>query len=441
MQRIANSGTDFILKKNFSLTDTFDTVMPPQMQVNTVHMGPSGYRTPIKIPANSSSYGPNSNKIIFEIQGDNFLDMRNAKLNFFAKVNAPSSATYARFSNGIWNVIKRVIIKNGSEILVDNQSKNEFRSMSYTFARNTELDVMFPKMIGIGSTSERNTYASGKKYSIPLNLPIFEQEELPIWRFKKLTIEFQLAPSNEVIESDQVMDLSYTVEDPYIRCEEVQYQKEITNLYSGRDLYWSFSNYDIYTFQNNGTKFSEKISHNSQGIERILIFIKHSKDYSDPEVNDKFETFYHDDVRSFRFKIKNDYFPKDPVYCSNTGMDDKESYYDAYQQFIENMGINFLNDKMSEQFRANCDIPELYRDYISVNEDEFVDKKFLMCQDLVSYKYNSEDMISKQDWSDSPNVLLDVEFNSQPSEEQIITVVVIYKKVFVLTSADRTFTS
>lgn len=423
---------DSNLRPNARLANSLSTAIPPPMEVNTVQMGPAGERQNVRIYSEGSdTYGSSNNIIRFKPTSSAFLDFRRATLNVFVSAQG-TGGTYLRFANGIWNIIERERVFWNGKLIYDNHDKNIYRSMNFAFNRDKSVDTTFGEIWGLGDQADRETWAPGKVYEFPLNITVLEQEEIPAWKYKELTIELTLASPSRILETDHT-SFSYTVTNPYLRVDEVRYEKSWHDYIDSSTLYWCHPTYQAYTFNNKSANFQDQIPHRSQGIERIFCIIKHTDDLTDPTVDDKFYTFHHDNCKEFQTKIDNDYYPRQPVKASNASVGDPDKYYEAYYHFLNTCHRTFLNDSLSDKFRVNLDIPYNNFNNVPITPDEFVTDKFIMSQDFMTFLYNSNDFISKQDWSGSNvKVLFNCKFNSPPTDDQTIFCFVVYKAVFVI---------
>lgn len=426
------AALDFNLRQGADISSSLDTVVPPPMEINTVHTGPAGNRQHIKITAEGTdTYGTNNNIIRFKPSSVNFLDFRRGTLTFFASATG-SGGTYLRFANGIWNIIEKEIIFWNGRAVSTNIEKNMYRSLNFTFNRDITVDNIWGEIWGIGNKVDRESWVTGKVYDIPLNLPMLEQEEIPAWKCKDFAIEFTLAPANRVLETDH-LTYSYTITAPGLRVEEVEYQESWRRYIDTQTLYWAHPKYSVYTFNNQSARFQGQVAHRTQGVERMIAVIKHTNDITDPTVDDRFYTFNYDNCKDYYVKIDNEFYPRQPVKASNTGIGDTDKYYEAFYHMMWNAQRSFLNDSLTDKYRTNLDSP--YNNFANcpVNCNQFVTDKFCMSLDFMTFLYNSNDFISKQDWSkNNIKVILNINFNSPPLNDQTIYVFVIHKALFVL---------
>lgn len=429
---------DYVLQRNASFAKSFPTAIPPPMEVNSVYLGPGGERQEINIHFENSDYGSSKNIMRIKPVSQEFLDFRRCNLYFKAGVTS-TGGTYTRFVNGIWNLIKDVRVYWNGNLVSEEMDKSQFRSMNYNFNRDKSADPIFAEQYGVGTQAERGTWSAGKVYSIPLNIPLLEQEEIPMWRCKELVIEFNLNQPSRCLETDATQ-YDYWLKDPYLRLDEVKYEPSYKNQMNNKRLKWAHTSYHSYTFNNQSSHFQGLIAHKTQGVERIFAFIRDTADLTDPTANDVNDTFKYDNLNTYQFKIDNTFIPKEPVKASNQSLTDNNKYYEAYQSMLYNTQRSFLNDSLSDKYRSNVDIPVNYWYGLPVTPQQYVTDKFLITQDFMTFLYNSEEFISKQDWSiGNVNVTLDLKFNSAPANHQTIQVFVIHKSTFVILENDDSF--
>lgn len=422
---------DLHLRPNAKLAQALDSVIPPPMEFNTVKMGPAGERQTISVHSEgSNTYGQNNNIIRFKPASSKFLDFRRATLAF--KCSATSDGTYVRFVNGIWNLFERERVFWNGKLIYDNHEKNMYRSMNFAMSRDRTVDAAFGEIWGLGDNSERESWVAGKNYQIPLNITVLEQEELPAWKFRELKIELTLASPNKVLETDGTT-FTFTVEDPHLILDEVEYEPSWHNIVDSQDLFWAHPTYECYTFSNTSSNFQANIPHKSQGIERVFCVIKHTDHLTDTTVNNRYYTFSHDDCKEYQFKIGNSFFPREPVKSSNTSIGDPDKFYPAYYNYLNNCHRTFLNDSLSDTYRVNLDIPYNNFKNLPITPAEFTTDKFVMTLDFMTFLYNSNDFISKQDWTGNENkVMVNINFNSAPAQKQTIFFFIVYKSVLAI---------
>lgn len=321
------------LKDTARYTDLFSTIIPNDLTSHRPYMGPGGLRNQRRIPAVNQTLSSGSNRTArFELKSDTFLDGRKSFLSF--KASATATAAVA-FSNGIWNIINRIRVLHAGNVLIDEMDKNAIQSWIYFQTRNPDIDACYGSQLwGVASLATRQARAAaGHYYTIKTGNAWLDQNELPVWLFNGgLVLEITFEDPSAVLETAGV-NAAWTIEDLTYVVDEVRYQQKIyENYIKDGIVYFGFDTYDIFKNTINATNNQLYLPCKTQGIKRLISFMRRTVDLNDTTVNNKWQTFEYGATNSFQTKVNNTSFPPDPV---RAGPSPTPGYTEAYIQALE----------------------------------------------------------------------------------------------------------
>jgi len=155
-------------------------------------------RVPVRIQSDTASYNLNGN-VQFTLPND-FCDLRNSYLTFFAQVTA-NGGTYVRFSYPIQCMFTRARIFLGSDLLEDIQDHGVLQGM-FTLA-SEHASVTNITLPGSYTDATRATQsAAGRNYTVHMRLESLQR----VWPLHKLRLPLRIVltigPGTDFLEYD-----------------------------------------------------------------------------------------------------------------------------------------------------------------------------------------------------------------------------------------------
>ncbi len=438
------SDTALIKDQNFSTM--FPTVVPPSSQYNTVRVGPAGQRQNVEFRADNATYTYANTKMTIPVQSKGILDFTDAYLEFSASCTS-SIAGAAYFTDGIWNIFNRIRVISGSTVVFDQLNKNVFRSMQWAMCRNSDTDATLGAACwGINTIANRQTAAAGLNYAIPLDIALLADIEIPFANIANVHIEFYFENPNSCVcvGASGATNVSYTVNNPRIRCKEVFYQSDLQHdITAMSPLFFPYTNYKPFQFQipanSNTNQFNIPVK--IQGVKRIIAIMRNSADLANPAVSDVFVSeFNYNGTLQYQGKIDNTYFPPAPIKTSYTGPNDLIGYQEGYLSALHSFD-RYETAGMPDARRNNGE-PDLYSisDW-QVTPAGFTSTFFSMCLDLKTFEYHGDSMLSKFDTTPgNTTVQLNMTMSGTfPTQTQTLYVFVVCSSLGVLQSDGKFF--
>lgn len=405
------------LARNTAFKDMFPTTAPKDLVYNDILMAPAGSRQWMETLAdNGTQFQPVNSKFSVTMRSRSILDFGQAFLNFQASCTA-SDGSPVFFTNGIWNIISRIRVVLGSYVLFDQLEKNVFESFNYAFCRASNYDSTIGYSIqGIGSVSERQEWASGKTYAIPLNIPLLTSEEIIMANMQGIVIEFYLAPATSVVCSDvttaPTAQLNYTITNPRIRCHEVRYQDDLQQALVSLDpVVYPYVNYKQFSTQivaGSGT-FQYILPLKVQCFYRLICFTRPSADVNQPTVTDALTTdFSYNKCTQYQLRVDNDYFPPQPLSAGGNAGPEQ-----AYLECLACMDKAELARLDVHRDQNNGTHVWKNWDRFVPNIDDFTSNRFAICLDLKSTTDNDPNYLQRFDVTPgNVQLILNIQYES-----------------------------
>lgn len=426
------------LARDVSYKTMFPTAAPKDLVYNDVLMTPAGKREWVETPAeNGNVFGPSNSKMVFNVRSTNILDFRQHVFEFKAQCEA-SDGSLVYFTNGIWNLISRIRILLGNDVLMELREKNVFESMMYTFSRAPNYDnTLGYSLEGVGTTTNRKAWATGHTYAIPLSAPFLTSEQQVMMNNQGYTIEIYLAPAESVVCYDALTvagsRVNYTVRDAKLRYHEITYQDDLYRpLQSLSPITYCWTGYDVFhgQIQQGQTNFQFPIPVKVQGIDRIIAIMRDADDVDNPEVADVLTTrFNYNNCRTVQLKVNNRMVPGQPISAGG----DKGPLH-AYLEAVQCFDRWETGDLEFHRREVNGTSAMRTYNNIQFDIDDFTTNRFAACVDLRITPDNDPTYIPSFD-STPGNVQLifNMTFNTgSPTKNQILYLFVIHTGVTMM---------
>lgn len=436
----ANSGfrlqPDYVnpaLARDTAFKSMFPTAAPKDLVYNDILMAPAGSRQWAETLAdNGTQFQPVNQKFTVTLRSRSILDFQQAYLNFEASCVA-SDASPVFFQNGIWNVISRIRVLIGSYVLMDQIEKNVFESFNYAFCRASNYDSTIAYSIqGVGSIAQRQGWATGKTYAIPLNIPLLTSEEFIMAHNQGVTVEFYLAPATAAVCFDATTlpsaTLNYTIVNPRIRCHEVRYQDDLQRAIVGLSpVIYPYINYKQFSTQivAGSSTFQYSIPIKVQSLIRMIAFMRPSADVNNPAVTDSLTTdFAYNDCLQYQLRVDNDFFPPQPISAGGTAGPEQ-----AYLEALACMDKAELARLDAHRDQNNGTHVWKNWDRFIPNIDDFTSNRFAICLDLKSTTDNDPNYIPRFDVTPgNVQLILNINFDSgAPTTNQTLYIFMIHE--------------
>lgn len=445
---VANSG--FQLQPNYvnpalardtAFKDMFPTAAPKDLLYNDILMAPTATRQWMETLAdNGNSFTPVNQKFTVTLRSRSILDFSQGFLDFQASCTT-SDATPIFFTQGIWNLFSRIRVLVGSYVVMDQMEKNVFESFNYAFTRASNYDSSIGYSTqGIGSVAQRQGWATGKTYAIPLNIPLLTSEEMIMANNQGFTIEFYLAAPAAVVcaapLTSPTATLNYTITNPRIRCHEVRYQDDLQrSLVSLSPVVYPYTNYKQFTPQilAGSTTFQYSIPVKVQGLIRMIAFMRPSADINNPAVTDCLTTdFQYNNCLQYQLRVDNDYFPPQPLSAGGSAGPEQ-----AYLECFACMDKAELARLDVHRDQNNGTHVWKNWDRFVPNIDDFTSNRFAICLDLKSTTDNDPNYVQRFDVTPgNVQLILNVNFNSgAPATTQTLYIFMIHTSMVVSDSS------
>ncbi len=420
---VANIG--FLLQPNYvnaalardqRFSEIFQTAAPRELQFNDILNSPSGSNQWMETLAdNGVAFTPSNTKFTVTLRNASSLEFAYATLDFQASCTASDSSPVF-FQQGIWNLINRVRVLSGSVVLMDQLEKNVFESFQYAFSRASNFDATIGHNLqGIGSIAQRQGWAAGNSYQIPLNIPLLTSELFVMGNNNGIVIEFYLASARSAVcfapSSDPSATVNYTITNPRIRCHEVIYQDDLQrSILTLSPIAYPFVNYKYFSspLASGSPKVQINIPVKVQSLIRLVCFMRSNSDMENPAATDILTTgFNYNNCLEYQLKVDNTYYP--PQALSAGGQSG------AGPAFIEMlMCMNRAELSRLDAHRDQNNGSSVWKnwDRVPLSVDDFKLNRFAMCIDLKSTLDNDPNYLQRFD-TNPGNVTITLTANFQ----------------------------
>lgn len=429
---------DFVipaLSRDTSFKSLFPTSAPKDLVYNDILKAPAGTSQWMETLAdNGTSFRPTNQKFSITLRSRNILENGEAFLCYDASCTA-SDASAAFFTQGAWNKFSRVRVLAGSIVLFDQIDKNVFESFNYAFCRASNYDTTIGyKQQGIGSIAQRQAWASGNTYAIPLNIPLLTAEQWIMMNNQGIIIEFYLAPASSVVCADGATSLAatfdYIINNPRIRTREVVYPPDLAqSLATLTPVIYPYVNFKSFSTQivAGSSTFQYVIPCKVQGLIRMIAFTRPSSSVNNPFATDALTTeFSYNNCQQYQLRVDNNFFPPQPIAAGGSA--------GAEQAYIECMTC------MDKAEVARLDVHRdqnngthvwKNRDRFIINIEDFTTNRFAICLDLKCTPDNDPNYIPSFDVTPgNVQLILNVNFApGNPSANQTLYVFMVHDSI------------
>ena len=212
-----------------SAFNSLPTAMPSRFAPRPVARAPKAVREwQILEPTTTGPFTPSNKIITINIPTFGIMDMFRGFLSFDATFTGGS--TYRRCHNGIWTAIDRIVVTQAGTGDIEN-AQAYGRVVHAMYIANREVDVddyVGSSCWGIGDATQRNTWAAGNSYAIPLQSGFFGLDPIDITELNgQLSIQIHLNDPLAFMEAnDQTPALSYSFSNFQFFVEKLSFMSE-----------------------------------------------------------------------------------------------------------------------------------------------------------------------------------------------------------------------
>lgn len=159
--------------------------LPPGYKVEAPELGVAVIRVPKIIYQDSGTSNevknPGNTYFRMRLPSDGVFDFSTALWEFDVRnVHTAGTSTYFRQHNGIWNMFNRIRLLQGGTAIVDVQFWNNSYDLKWLTRQDPVVEEQLGELLGIGTTFDRNTWASGTKtYACPLDSGFLNSGPIP----------------------------------------------------------------------------------------------------------------------------------------------------------------------------------------------------------------------------------------------------------------------
>lgn len=293
-------------------------VVPTSLKWTRPKYGPRGTRKEFRLPAITSSYSTNSDKIVrFTFNNSGLVDFRRGFISFDLTLTTVGG-TYRRLSQGVWSIFNRLVLKTGST-LEDIREYNLLHSLLFECTKSFDVqDVLGPDAYGYATQAVRN--AKGlvtTNYSMPLICGFMLSGIVPLGVLQQvLQLELYIDEPTKFVETDGTNPV-VTLTNIFFHYEVLSLGDEFTaainSMTMGSGLCYPFRSFTYYTQPVITANSNLVIPHSSSGIESYIHVMRRSDTLNNTTVNDKFITWNKNDTFDAQLRFNNEYFPLEPV--------------------------------------------------------------------------------------------------------------------------------
>lgn len=321
----------------------------------------------------NNNYGPN--QIIRFRFNAGMLDFRDSMWEFTATCSQ-TGGTYCRFSQGIACIVNRLVVKVGSNTIIDTIYFNQLYQLFLLSQDPTFLTTSAAVLQGYTSASQRSTDGSNSNRYYNLNLGYICELLAIVWPADfisdQVTVEIYLEDPNRCLESDGTGGITYVVNTNQYHYGVFECTEEYLGMVRDKIAtdgimipYKAYENY-VGNIVANATNIQTVLPFKKQCLLGISYCCRNNANIILPATNDKFQTFLNYSVyNSSRIKINDNYFPTDKVL--NT--------YEAYIQNLEFWDVDHLEPV---QFGNN------WSQYFTLSQSITQDPRHLEQNDIIS---------------------------------------------------------
>ncbi len=300
-------------------------------------------RQPRDVTLAGRTYSQDSREATLEIPRGETIDCRRAWLEFTLKLNTTlPGPTHLRASNGIWNMLRRVELKEGDRLIQTIDHYNLLQSVMYKFGGLRENEDTLGPMWGIGTKAQRNVWgalAGGRNYALPINLHSLVKAPIDTFdpiHHARLRLKLIFDDPSRWVETEAGFVPTFTVDNLRINYDVIftpaQYKNGKTAAHQRQGITTVFDDFMIFEQQFDGATVNLQLTPNKQSIKSIFTVFINDGDRNKVDVDDKFETFKFLDIQSYQHKFGNTFFQEKPVVTN------KFLPIEPYQEYLKMWG-------------------------------------------------------------------------------------------------------
>ncbi len=383
-----------------ALRAAFKTVVPNSLKFAEIKVGIETKRNEIKIDAQQATYISTSNRVIrFKIPNQNFLDFRRGYVSFNCVITR-TGGTFVRSHNGIWSLFDRLRV-NASHEIEDIRRTNILQNI--LFETTTEPDIagtVGNALWGIGTAAERNAFAAGRQYALPLISGFLGSALIPIQHIQDtIEVELYIGDPTTTCETDGTVPV-VTLTNVELHCDRVtprrSYVDAIGEHIAQHGLNIGFKSFEHYQNTVTTSRSSNQINHRSDSVDSIISIMRDANTVNDPTVFDKFRTWNKNAMITYQLKFNGVFHPEEPITTDGTSV----------QSYIEML-------RWLGKWRLNG----IWKNTVPIDGTAYNTDKFLIPVDLVSHP--DEMLVNPKGTARaSADIQLDLTLNAAPGTPQ-----------------------
>jgi hypothetical protein len=407
---------------NSDLFTTSSTHIPAELQYNANNFRKAipARREVVKLTSDVSTPSPASqNRFHFTVPNYSMLRSSNTYMSF-KFVCSGTGGSYVRNSNGIHTIFERMRITLGSLVVEDLEDCNLLQSAFYQAGSSADWQASVGEKYGFGSTTERNSMASGKRFAIPIFSDFFSYpRDLPLMEIDvPLKVEFTLANPEKCLESDHTSALTYSLSDCKLVCEMVDiHSQEVKNQLATQlkknPVHIPYRTFSRYVDTISGTSNQIKINSSHSNVKFIMTVMRTQADISDETVNDKFITYNYNGLNSLQLRVNGRLHPQEAIEC-------REGASELYQELL----------KVLKTKNLTHDYTQLGNDYDSTK---------CLIGVLLEHFESSGGLVSGEDTArNSANLEIHLSLSAAPTSTEEVVTFVAYDSVLKIQNGQVT---
>jgi hypothetical protein len=358
---IGNQGKAGVVRSNFPVK------VPQSMKFPGVVVGMPQARDETKLPSDNNTYGTNTQRIVkFVIPNEHIVDFRQGYVAFDLTVTV-TGGTYARLAQGVWSAFDRVRIKGATSGEVEDlRMYNLLQTVLYEALVEEGISgTLGESLWGVGTTVQRNAWAAGKRYGMPLLCGLLSKSVLPLkFMTDVIEVELYLADPSTCVETDG-SDPVITLNNLKLHYEKIRadraYEQNLKDQIATKGINFHFKSYEHFGNNVTAARTSNQINHRADSVDFVINLFRDQNTMNDPTVNDKFLTWGKNNVTQYQTMINGERHPEEPIECQG----------DAIQAYITLL-----------KWQRKWVVDGLKEDPPTIDGAAFNSNKFLMIQDL-----------------------------------------------------------
>lgn len=293
------------------------------------------------------------------------------KMRLYASCSATSSS-YCRFINGIASALfNRVTIKIGHTTVQDIDNFNVVNNLFTEMQLTADWANNAGPLAGHEGVSARNTAGAGKYYEFELHIMRLLSSLLPTYlRSQEITLEFFTNAATAAIETDGTSP-TYSISSAELVADVIYLhdQKRIEAV--SNNLIIPFESYKVQsqTIATGLTSYNVKLNANFKNLQGIAVVFLNDADLSDVTVNDRWETFQKDNLKSMVVKING----QRQVHREGIDFSKNQGYYEMLKFFGNKphdrvLGGTYAQFNADDKFVAALDFSPVHHNPIHEND-------------------------------------------------------------------------